>query len=222
MEVTAVGATDTRVPSFARWALLALGGVALLLGMAQVSQAASQSVNVIDNRFDPQEIHINPGDSIVWTNRGQNQHDIRADNGDFRSGTMGTGRTFSQRFPDEGFYYYHCNLHGSRKKVGMWGLVVVGDPDPKTDPYAELGAGSKDIRPKLAVPDDFKTIQGAVDKANPGSTIVIKPGIYKTKVTVQTPNLVIRGVDRFRTILDGEDKRGTGITVDGTKNVKIS
>lgn len=206
-----------------RWALLALAAAVLVVGLAQVSKAASQTVDVIDNRFVPQEISIDPGDTVIWNNRGQNQHDIRADDGEsFRSGTMGTGDTFSKRFTEEGFYYYHCNLHGSRKKVGMWGLVKVGNPDPSTDPYAELGGGAKDIRPKLVVPDDFRTIQAAVDKANPGSTILIKPGVYKTKVNVQTPNLIIRGVDRFRTVLDGEDKRGTGITVDGTRNVKIA
>jgi plastocyanin len=200
---------------------IALVGAALVLGLPQVSVAATQTINVVDNRFDPQEVHIDPGDTIVWNNRGQNQHDIRSDDGEeFRSGTLSTGQTFSHRFTEEGFYYYHCNFHGGRKKVGMWGLIVVGNPDPATDPYAELG-GEKDVRPKLVVPKDFRTIQAAVDHANPGSTIVIKPGVYKTKVVVQTPNLIIRGVDRFRTILDGEDKRGNGILVDGTNNVTI-
>lgn len=204
----------------ARTLVLAVAGSLMIMGLPQSSSAATQTVTMVDNRFDPQEIRIDVGDSVVWNNRGQNQHDIRADDGSFRSGTIGTGDTYSRRFTEEGFYYYHCNFHGSRKKVGMWGLVVVGNPDPKSDPYAELGT-TKDARPKLVVPTDFKTIQGAVDAANPGSTIVIKPGTYKTKVTVQTPNLIIRGVDRFRTVLDGEDERGNGITVDGTKNVTI-
>lgn len=195
----------------------------LVLGLPQASVAATQTVNVVDNRFDPQEIRIDPGDTVVWTNRGQNQHDIRSDDREsFRSGLMATGDTFSHRFTEEGFYYYHCALHGSRRKVGMWGLVVVGNPDPKTDPYADTGGGGTDARPRLVVPRDFKTIQAAVDHASPGSTIVIRPGVYRTNVTVQTPNLVIRGVDRFRTVLHGEDKRGTGITVDGTKNVTIA
>lgn len=196
-------------------------GALLILGLAPESRAASQSVSVIDNRFDPQEVHIDPGDTVVWTNRGQNAHDIRADDGDFRSGVLSQGESFRHTFRDEGYYYYHCNLHGSKKKVGMWGLVVVGDPDPSTDPYKDLGGGAKDVRPKLVVPDDFPTIQRAVNHASPGSTIVVKPGVYKTSVTVQTPNLVIRGVDRFRTILDGDDERGNGITVDGTRNVTI-
>ena len=200
---------------------VAMIGSLLVLGLATESQAASQTVSVIDNRFSPQEVHIDPGDTIIWSNQGQNTHDIRADDGSFKSGIMNTRDTYRHTFPDEGFFYYHCNLHGSKKKVGMWGLVVVGTPDPSTDPYADLGGGGDDIRPTLVVPKDFPTIQQAVNHASPGSTIVIQPGVYKTSVTVQTPNLIIRGVDRFRTILDGEDERGNGITVDGTRNVTI-
>ena len=212
--------TRTFASLTAKVSILALAAVSLVLGLPQASVAATTTVTAIDNRFDPQEVHIDPGDTVVWNNRGQNQHDIRGDDGSFRSGLMGTSDTFQHRFTEEGFFYYHCNLHGARRKVGMWGLVVVGNPDPATDPYVDLG-GTKDIRPKLIVPKDFPTIQGAVDHASPGSTILIRPGVYKTKVTVQTPDLIIRGVDRFRTVLDGEDKRGTGITVDGTKNIRI-
>lgn len=200
---------------------IAMIGSLFILGLANESQAASQTVTVLDNRFSPQEVHIDPGDTIVWTHQGQNTHDIRADHGSFKSGIMGQGDTFRHTFRDEGFYYYHCNLHGSKKKVGMWGLVVVGNPDPSTDPYADLKGRGDDVRPTLVVPKDFPTIQQAVNHASPGSTILIQPGVYKTSVTVQTPNLIIRGVDRFRTILDGEDERGNGITVDGTRNVTI-
>src|SRR5688500_12894359 len=184
MGATEMGTRGVRRP-VGRVVLLALAACLLVLGMPQVSVAANETVTAVDNRFEPQEIHISPGASVVWNNRGQNQHDIRADDGEsFRSGTMGTGETFNHRFTEEGFYYYHCNLHGARKKVGMWGLVVVGNPDPKTDPYAQA-AGEKDVRPKLVVPTDFKTIQGAVDRAKPGSTIIVKPGVYKKKATDQ-------------------------------------
>ena len=200
--------------------LVVMLGCMTVLGLPQASQAANETVAMTDNRFTPQEVHISPGDTVIWAHRGQNPHDIRADNGSFQSGNMQQGDTFRHTFTEEGYYYYHCNFHGSRKKVGMWGLVVVGNPDPSTDPYKDLG-GTKDIRPKLVVPRDFPTIQKAVDHASPGSTVVIRPGVYKTRVVVQTPNLIIRGVDRFRTVLHGEDKRGNGITVDGTRKVTI-
>ena len=201
---------------------VAVCGAVLVLGLPVASQAASQTVSITDNRFSPQEVHIDPGDTVVWTNNGARVHDVKADDGSFRSGDMSRGESFTHTFKEEGYYYYHCAFHGSRRKVGMWGLVVVGNPDPETDPYKDLRGGQKDDRPTLVVPKDFPTIQKAVNAANPGSTIVISPGVYKTKVVVQDMhNLVIRGVDRFRTILHGEDKRSNGITVDGSRNITI-
>lgn len=208
------------VPLVVRAVIAMLAVSVVVVGVPQVSRAATETVAMTDNDFTPREVHISPGDTVVWAHRGQNPHDVRGDDGSFRSGPMEQGDTFRHTFTEEGYYYYHCNFHGSRKKVGMWGLVVVGNPDPSTDPYRNLGS-TKDARPKLVVPRDFPTIQKAVDHASPGSTIVIRPGVYKAKVVVQTPDLVIRGVDRFRTVLHGQDKRGNGITVDGTRDVTI-
>ncbi len=67
------------------------------------------------------------------------------------------------------------------------------------------------------VPDDYPTIQSAVDAADPGDLILIQPGVYREEVSVTTPGLVIRGADRNRVILDGEFTRSNGffVTADG-------
>jgi len=67
------------------------------------------------------------------------------------------------------------------------------------------------------VPADYPTIQSAVDAAAPGDLVLIEPGVYKEAVSVTTPGLVIRGVDRNRVILDGEFTRNNGffVTADG-------
>ncbi|MGH2736873.1 MAG: right-handed parallel beta-helix repeat-containing protein, partial [Actinomycetota bacterium] len=83
------------------------------------------------------------------------------------------------------------------------------------------GGGGKDERPKLVVPRDYKTIQRAVNRAEPDSTIVIRPGVYRESVAVQTSDLVIRGTDRFRTVLHGRDVEANGFLVDGVRDVTI-
>ena len=194
----------------------------LVIGLPMTSHAATQAVTIRDNRFEPQEVHIDPGDSVVWTNQGNRVHDVNADNRSFRSPDLRRGQSYSHTFNEEGFFYYFCSFHGARRKVGMWGLVVVGNPDPSSDPYRDLGGGEQDARKKLVVPRDFPTIQKAVNKARPGSTIVVRPGVYRTKVIVQDKrDLVIRGVDRFRTILHGQDRRDNGIVVDGSRNIRV-
>src|SRR5262249_37172943 len=63
------------------------------------------------------------------------------------------------------------------------------------------------------VPEDYRTIQAAVDAAKPGSLVLVAPGVYREAVTVTSPNIVIRGLDRARTILDGGFVRDNGIKV---------
>ncbi len=67
----------------------------------------------------------------------------------------------------------------------------------------------------LRVPEDYGTIQEAVDAADEGDFVLIGPGVYNEAVIVETDNLVIRGLDRNEVILDGEfdETRPNGFTV---------
>lgn len=73
----------------------------------------------------------------------------------------------------------------------------------------------------LAVPTGYKTIQKAVDAAKPGDLILVSPGIYHEAVNVTTDRLVIRGLDRNKTILEGDFTATNGIRVLGAKGVAI-
>jgi len=189
-------------------------GAALALAAALVSvwlpasAAETENVEARDNFFSPREIHVDVGETIEWRNAGSRAHTVTSDSGAFDSGRMSSGDTFRKTFKKEGYFFYHCRLHGS-PKTGMWGTVVVGDPPPATQ------------RTKLHVPRDFETIQRAVDKASPGSTIVVAPGTYRESVTVRIPDLVIRGVDRFRTVIHGRDSMDSGISVEGADDVVV-
>ncbi len=196
-------------------ALTLLAGALVTGGPAD---AAPGQVTIRDNQFDPKRIRIDPGDSVTWSYPGgRNRHNVTSDKkGLFNSGTITPGESFTHTFEKKGYYRYFCRQHGARGGVGMWGEVLVGNVEPPDD-----GVGEGADRPKLVVPSEFPTIQGAVDSAQPGSTIVIRPGTYRESVHVTTSRLVIRGVDRFRTILNGEDNRSNGITIDGVRNVKV-
>jgi plastocyanin len=196
--------------------LVCLTAACVVGGLPGVAPAAEVAVSIRDSAFTPQELHVDPGDTVVWTQAGARVHDVTSDTGDFLSGDMTRGSQFSHRFREEGFYYYHCSFHGRAGKRGMWGVVIVGDPPPPGD-------GDDDAkRPRIDVPGDFATIQAAVDAAEPGSTIVIAPGLYRGDVSVATDDLIVKGADRFRTILHGDDRRANGFVVDGTRSVTIA
>ena len=56
----------------------------------------------------------------------------------------------------------------------------------------------------INVPQDYPTIQEAIDAANPGDTIHVQSGTYSEHVAVNKPNLTLIGESRFNTVIDGE------------------
>lgn len=203
-----------RIRALLATALLAavVNAIPAIAATPEVATAATHEVKVRDSFFEPQQTFVDIGDTVTWDGGGFRPHTVTSDTKLFDSGKMGPSDEFSFRFRKKGKYYYHCKLHGAAKK-GMWGVIVVGDlPEDKRD--------------KLVVPDDYSTIQEAVTAAKPGATIVIRPGRYAEDVVVETDGLVIRGVDRFRTVLDGKGSMATGIHVTGNgvsvKNLTVT
>lgn len=83
-------------------------------------------MSVLDNSYSPQNININPGDTVVWTNYGSVGHTVMADNGTFVSSTMNPGVNFAYTFNTPGAYAYHDQSYGSVGGAGMAGIVNVG------------------------------------------------------------------------------------------------
>ena len=96
------------------------------------------------------------------------------------------------------------------------GAVACGDDDD--------GNGASDgpaPEGSLRVPQDYDTIQEAVDAAEPGDLVYIDTGTYKETVTITTENLVLRGADRNETIIDGEFERENCVFVVETNGVAV-
>ncbi len=94
---------------------------------------------------------------------------------------------------------------------------------------ASLGAcGSKDVSADgvINVPQEVSTIKEAVEVAKSGDMVLIAEGTYKEDVRVTTPDIVIRGTDRNKVIVDGDGKRPYAIVVmaDGVRveNLTVS
>jgi len=55
-----------------------------------------------------------------------------------------------------------------------------------------------------------RSLQAAVGQARPCDWILVAPGVYDGAVTIQTPDLHVRGLDRNRVVVDGATGPGTG------------
>lgn len=65
----------------------------------------------------------------------------------------------------------------------------------------------------LRVPEQYPSVQRAVDAAAPGDLVLVGAGRYAEEVRVETPGITVRGVDRNAVVLDGGGTLTAGITV---------
>lgn len=88
-----------------------------------VSTGASTDVSIISFAFDPEDITIETGDVVTWTNNHSVAHTTTSDGGIWDSGLLSQGETFSFLFLNSGDYPYHCTPH-----TFMTANVSVVDP----------------------------------------------------------------------------------------------
>ena len=106
----------------------------LIMMQISVSGQVSHAVSVTSNVFTPDEIIINEGDTVVWTNNGgvHNVNGMQASypsNPESFGNNVGSGWTFSHVFTITGTYDYQCDPHVA---LGMVGKVTVLDLPPDT------------------------------------------------------------------------------------------
>lgn len=130
------------------------GALPLLVTLA-VPAAEEHQVTARDDFFEPQHVTITAGDSVRWTNEGNNAHNVVEDGGAFRcaescdSGSSGTSGpdsyhgggggdspgdpssanwSFALTFDEPGEIGYYCEVHGS-PGVGMFGTITVEEAE---------------------------------------------------------------------------------------------
>ncbi len=84
---------------------------------------AAEAATVVlakDFMFAPASLTIKAGSTVTWTNRDDEPHTVVSDTGQFRSGALDTGESFSFLFDRPGTYHYACSIHPR-----MVGTVVV-------------------------------------------------------------------------------------------------
>jgi plastocyanin len=102
---------------------IALGAIGLLVAAAiAASPVRAEDLQVkIDNfTFNPQQITVKAGTTVVWTNHDDIPHTVTSKTGAFKSNALDTDDKFSFTFATPGSYEYFCSLHPH-----MTGSIVV-------------------------------------------------------------------------------------------------
>ena len=80
---------------------------------------ADVTVAVIDNKFEPANVEVKPGQAVRWVFSGVMEHDVVAEDGSFVSELQASGE-YVHVFEKVGDYHYDCSVHPE-----MTGVVTV-------------------------------------------------------------------------------------------------
>lgn len=90
-------------------------------GKQPVTEGTSQSIAISGMQYNPAQMEIKVGESIIWTNQDAAPHTVTAKDGiSFASTTLSQGATFKHTFSKAGRYDYYCTYHPN-----MSGTVIV-------------------------------------------------------------------------------------------------
>jgi plastocyanin len=207
--------------------VLAVAAVAgIVAGCGGGGDGDEVTVEMFDNFFEPAEVTVPVGTTVVFDNVGVVPHNALDVDGGWGTELLDPGEDQTVTFDEPGTYTYYCSLHApSDASGGMVGtLTVSADADGGVTGLRDVDATATDDRiaavqpveptgEVVRVPDDFPTIQSAVDAAQPGDLVLVDEGTYPEQVNVTTEQVVIRGVDRDRVVVDGQFEREMGIMV---------
>jgi plastocyanin/uncharacterized membrane protein YozB (DUF420 family) len=101
-------------------------------GQAQpVAQRANELIVPMANfTFNPTEVVVPVGATVIWVNQDGAPHTATADDGKlFKSDLLSNGQQFKHTFDQVGEFAYYCELHGSAGGVDMSGKVKVVPAD---------------------------------------------------------------------------------------------
>jgi plastocyanin len=115
--------------------LIAVFAVAGLASAASAQKNATTTISISATGFAPDEVRVQPGDTVTWKNNDTHAHSIVSDTGLFSSPSLAPGQTYSRQFDVESSYSYHdgtktsstgtVNVLAKNVSIGLTHLTVV-------------------------------------------------------------------------------------------------
>ena len=200
---------------------LALAALGLPLALAACGGAEQRrgalDIEMLDNFYKRDVTRVPAGTLVRFSNGGRAVHNAVAADGAWTTPlAIQSGKAATVTLSKPGVYHFYCTFHGTKDGQGMAGTIVVGEvryATSQTTTGRDLPVVRQASGVTRRVPQDYRTIQAAVNAARPGDLVLVGPGVYREEVKVTIPSLVIRGTDRNQVIVDGELQRPNAISV---------
>ena len=84
---------------------------ALSLVLAAPAFAQDVTIDIKSFKFMTMDAAVSAGSTVTWKNLDEEPHTVTSDTGEFRSGGLDTGQSFSFKFTKPGVYKYRCSIH---------------------------------------------------------------------------------------------------------------
>ncbi|HEV2109612.1 MAG TPA: cupredoxin domain-containing protein [Thermomicrobiales bacterium] len=117
---TAAGKTLATGQGTTQGVRIAIEAAAATPGATPVTTDTAEAVTIRDFAFNPPTLEIPAGTTVTWINEDQAPHTATGDQGEFDSGRLDPGQSYSQTFDQPGTYAYHCDFHPE-----MTGTIIV-------------------------------------------------------------------------------------------------
>jgi plastocyanin len=123
-------------------------------------------VSIVSRAYQPAELMVEAGQTVIWTNRGFGPHTVTAASGEFDSGRINAGESFKVTFTTPGTFAYACTIHPS-----MHGKVSVLAPG--TLPPGGLPIALKETLAKAHTAHGLLTLV-RVQAPRPGASVLLQ------------------------------------------------
>ena len=149
-------------------------------GMSGMESSSPKTVNVaIKNyAYDPAQLTVNVGDTVVWTNEDSAPHTVTVSDGPekFNSPNLNKGDSFSYKFTKAGTYNYYCAVHPDMKaSVTAQGSSAPppsptssASPSPTSSASPPPGSGASDCTSKEMLTQLYQHLESAHLEESPG------------------------------------------------------
>ncbi|MCE8023836.1 cupredoxin domain-containing protein [Billgrantia aerodenitrificans] len=103
---------------------------ALLIGGAAQAGGDVVEIEMVNNRFQPDELEVSVGTTVRWVNaERRSNHDIYFPDEEIASGRLFPEESWERTFDEEGTYEYYCQPHHNRGMVGVIHVVAAEQDD---------------------------------------------------------------------------------------------